>query len=162
MVKALLFPVLYSRIPNTDGPAQIGVEFFFHGFGIPPGEGGTEGVQPGRVSPSFRLKPFLNLLFEDLSDFPVRNGQTIYIHILYPPLSQVARGKKYTPQIVDTVVQLSVGQLLADAVGNGLSGNQGFQVTLCPRGCYLDKFPNDVVSAGIDPVSPGKGIRFRA
>jgi hypothetical protein len=32
---------------------------------------------------------------------------------------------------------------------------------LSPELPSCDKFPDNVVSAGIDPVSPGKGIRFR-
>ena len=90
------------HVPDADSSAQVSVELFFHSFGVPPGKGGTEGVQPRCVLPDFCLKPFLNLFLEDLSDLPVWDGQTVYIRVLCPPLGQVARGKKYTPQIIDT------------------------------------------------------------
>lgn len=82
--------------------------------GISRGEGFTESIRRGSVFPGFFLKPGQDLFGKDDADFLVGDYQFVGTWSGLFPFGQITGGEKDTPQMVDTVVQFPIGQLLGD------------------------------------------------
>lgn len=69
--------------------------------------------------------------------------------------SEIPRHEEHTPQVVRAAVQIPVGQLLIDLFGNAFTVYQKLQFPACAWFCCAYKIVDNIVSAGIDPESPG-------
>ena len=94
------------------------MEHILNGGHIPFRKRRAEAVDPAGIGPRLFPEPVLYQVYEQFPDFPVGKGQ---LHLLAgQPASggQVAGGIQNAPNVVDGVLNVTIGQLLPDRLND--------------------------------------------
>ena len=108
------------------------------------------------------LEPFLNLQDEYFPHLAIGDDQFIYAALDFSRLRQITRGKQNAPEVIDAVVDFVVGQFQPNRLLDGFSRNEPLDLALRGLIGFIHETPDQIVSAGVDPVGLGFCVRFAA
>ena len=157
MVGIFLLPC----IKDADGIAQNPVQILLDPLRIALLEGIPKGLQALRVGKYRLFEPILNLKPEDLPHFFIRDTNPIGSLRCPALIGQITGGKEDTPEILNAVVDLVIGQIEAQFFFQALSGNQALDLCPCRPGRLVDEVLHQAIAAGIDPVGLRSRLRIR-